>query len=796
MNNLTLTNPSGGLPASYDDYPGAIYAPAGADGSEQLGLRDLVRVILRYKTIIFTLVAAITLGVLAWQLLSPKLYRSSVNVQVELIDDLGTNQADVLARNVQRIANEVKLYRSRSSAARVVTDLDLLNDANFRREMGGSLPEDERAQINAATSYLLDMMQVQAEEGSDLINLTVTSRSPELSAEIANAFPEAVREMKARKSERRREALLEELNSERSERMTTARDRAEELAEFRVQNRMLVGSGGAEDLAQLNRIFTEAASASALGAGSAAQSAGMSRAASMQSTAGATNAAVQGLQRQEAELAATVARLSQTYGPNYPDLARAQSELSAVRSNLASEQQRARAAAQQVAAAESARMRETARAQASGDAARAGQLQSVVSRLTADAYRNVSNSPLLSQLENEAVAAAAAVAEISERITRVQSEKMVQGVSSSIISPAVENWDPVSPSPLKFTLIALIGSSILGIFLAFTIEMLDDRLRTVRQISKYFGLPTMGMLPLLEDGISDKLRESPVFADPQSLFAEVARSFYSEVRALRPGAPAQSVLITSPLPGDGKSVVALTLAAAAVAMGKRAVVLDLDLRRSGILQKIQRDINAPELMDIVRGQIDIKSLAGPTPATREFDDEHEAAADTGADSESASALATRSLEEERLSRFALISASEPVDEPSAVLGSSRFQRLVEELKNRYDLVVVNAPATLAVRDARSMCDYTDDAIVVARWGYTTIDQMRATLEMLGSGKVAGCVFDQVDYAEHARRRYGDSVQFYQESSSYFSGDYPLRSGWKTRVGRIFGINRGYSRYAA
>ena len=192
MNNLAVPNPHGAVPANYDDYPGAVYAPSGADGSEQVGLRDLVRVILRHKVIILSLIAAVTLGTLVWQVLSPNLYRSSVNVQVELIDDLGTNQADVLARNVQRIANEVKLYRSRSSAERVVTDLDLTNDPAFVREMGGEVPADDRTRINAATSQLLEMTRVQAEDGSDLINITVTSRSPELSAKIANAFPECL----------------------------------------------------------------------------------------------------------------------------------------------------------------------------------------------------------------------------------------------------------------------------------------------------------------------------------------------------------------------------------------------------------------------------------------------------------------------------------------------------------------------------------------------------------------------------------------------------------------------------
>ena len=132
-------------------------------------------------------------------------------------------------------------------------------------------------------------------------------------------------------------------------------------------------------------------------------------------------------------------------------------------------------------------------------------------------------------------------------------------------------------------------------------------------------------------------------------------------------------------------------------------------------------------------------------------------------------------------------------EPAAVLSSSRFHELVQDLKSRFDLVVVNAPAVLAVRDARSMCDYTDDTVLVARWGHTTIEQFRANLEMLGSGNVAGCIYDQVDYAEHARRRYGDSVQFYYEASDYFTGGVPRKLTLKEQLAKLFRRDKSYAR---
>ncbi|MEE4201433.1 GumC family protein [Erythrobacter sp.] len=771
MNEVALNQPGEGFPTQRRTYLTPQPAPTPADDpSERFGLHDLIRTFERHRTLVLSIIAAVTLGTLLWQLLSPNLYRSTVNIQVELIDATGTNQADVLARNTQRIANESKLYRSRGAAQKVVQNLGLLDDPVFLREMGGSPPKDEGRRMGAAISTLLGMTSVQSEDGSDLIELSAVARSPQLAARIANSFPEAVRDSKRARSSERRQQLLDELGAERDQRMTRAVAAAEELADFRVNNRMLVGAGGAEDLAQINRIAGEAASAAAMGSGSAARSAGVARAATISSTAGATSAAVQQLQRQEAQLSAELGRLSQTYGSGYPELARVQTELQTVRADLARAERAAQQAAQAQSDAESARMREMARAEASRDAARAGQLQAVVSSLTSRAYENAANTPLLEQLEREATTSAAAVAEIADQITSVQSEKLVEGVSSNIISPAIPSGERISPSPIKVTAVALIGASILAMMLAFTIDVLDDRLRTVAQIRKYFGLRVFGMLPSLESGISPELRQQPVFTQPQSLFSEVARSIYAEIRSLTPLDRSQSVLVTSPLPGDGKSVVALTVAAAAVAMGKRAVILDLDLRRSGILQDIQSNIEAPELMDVVRGKVDLHALAAPDAE----------AEDTGSD------LIISDDIDDMVSRFMLLSASQPVAEPAAILGSSRFSQLVLELKSRFDLVIVNAPAVLAVRDARSMCDYTDDTLLVAKWGTTTTEQLRATVEMLGSGNVAGCIYNQVDYAEHARRKYGDSIQFYYDTADYFSGNVPGKLSVRERIARMFG----------
>lgn len=765
MNTLTAPNRADAI-GDYMPFRDEPYYREPVGNTQHVGLHDLLRVIRRYRMLMLFVVAPVTLATLLWQLSSPSLYRSSASAKVELIDDVGVNQAEVLARNSQRIANEVKLHRSRSAAERVVRDLELHKDPAFIKEMGAVPEGPEQMAIRAATSKVLDMVTVQADEGSDQIEIAVTSRSPELAARIANQIPASVRTLKSKNALARRAELLVSLQAEQRRREEAAANAAERVAEFRQQHGLLVGAGGGEDLAQVNRIAVEAASAAGLRAGSAAQSAGVGRAAAMRSMAGATSPVVQHLQSQEADISAEIARLSQTYGSRHPDILRLNGQLSDVQRSLAKEQSRVAAAAAAVAAAEDARMAQLARSEAARDAARAGQLEGILSGITRKAYENTKNSVELDRLTGDSQLAAKAYHDITERIAAVRAQMEMEGVTSTLVSPAVVNYEPVSPSPVKTTVLAFLGSGIIALLLAFTRELLDDKLRTVAQIRRFFGLPTFGMLPLIRSGMGRNLQESPVLQDPQSLFAEVARATYSEVQALAHNGSTQSVLITSPLPGEGKSVVALSLAAAAVALGKRAVVLDLDLRKVGILQQIQQGMNSPDLLEVLKGNVDLRLIAPDRPDEPANDRD----------------LASEEID---LSRIALLSVRKPVAEPAAILGSRSLQILIEDLKSRFDFIVVNAPPTLAVRDAVTMCDFTDHTLVIARWGTTTINQMQATLEMLGHGRVAGVVFSHVDYAEHARRVYGDSIQYYFESSAYYSDMAPVRVSLLDELKRLF-----------
>src|SRR3546814_14606156 len=103
--------------------------------------------------------------------------------------------------------------------------------------------------------------------------------------------------------------------------------------------------------------------------------------------------------------------------------------------------------------------------------------------------------------------------------------------------------------------------------------MFDNKLPSGQHIRRYFGLPTLAMIPRMAH-LDMSPDTSPVISDPRSLFAEVARSLYAETASCWNGDGAQVVVVTSPMPGDGKSTVAPSLAAAPAAKRARAAIID------------------------------------------------------------------------------------------------------------------------------------------------------------------------------------------------------------------------------
>lgn len=732
-------------------------AGAQQDGAEHIqsdmqymNARQMLAILKRHQPLIIAMVGTVTLFTMFWVFTATPIYEATATVRVELVAG-SEAQPENAAQNEARMETEARLYASRAMAEEVIKDLFLLGNPEFtpRNSLVSPGQEPTDRQMANAVDTMMNMLQVRRAPRAEFIDISVRSPSPRLSARIANQYVDTLQDSRLVERRKKQRTLVEALGKEakRVHRELAMAERA--VAEFRQNHMMLAGSAGPDDLFQINRLAAEAAAAGSMRAELATRSRGISLAAGLQSRATASSPLLQQQQQQYDDLLREKAKLASFYGVGHPDLANIEAQLSELGENM----ERERARVTRAAAAQAAAETERARSEASGAAAREAELRSYLNAITSKAYADTSNNVNLQALVREAETTRELYLSLVSRLKTETAALASTGVMSSLLSRAPVPVEPVSPTPKKTITAAFSGSLLLSFLIAFAIEMLDNKLRSPHQIRRYFGLPTFAMIPRIAH-LETRPDASPVIRDPRSLFAEVARSLYAETARRWQGEGGQVVVVTSPLPGDGKSTVALSLTAAAAAKGKRAVIIDLDLRRPGLLQEIQKQMGGPDLVEFLREDVPLQRLL---PLAENEDEEGR-----------------------QRNKLMVLSAHGPVDDPASLISMTRLQQLFADLRESFDFIVLNAPATLAVRDARTISDVSDTTLMVVDWGKTTIDQARAALEIL-EYKVAGVAFNKVDYADHARRGYGDAVEYYTRAAVYYSEAAVPRHPWVERA---------------
>ena len=755
---------SAALPMNY--YP----MPIGTEQTEfsRLNARDILNIFLRHSRLILAVILIGTALVTLRGLLAKPEYVAGTTIKVDVLPSPGATGIQPAEREM-RLDTQAKQMSSDGFAESIVRRLDLYKNPVFMEQSipdGPLAPAEQQRLINKAVNKLTASTEVKRKESSQLIDVTVVSRAPQLSANIVNEFGPASQDWdNAARQERRQQAiasLLPQLTKADQELQVAEKA----IADARVKYGMLPGAGSDMDLQQINNIANEYVSARGQSAGAAGRAAGVARSGiGGVSLEAQTSPLLNAQQRQFDDLSRRKAELSVTYGANYPELKAVDAQLRQLQSDMAAESQRSRNAAYAAASANAARDAQIARSEASGAASRAGTIGSFLREYTGRAYVNNRNKVELGKLDRQLSVKKGAYEALTVRFQQIVNSQGAGGIIATPISRAVPPQLPVNVSLRKAIVAALIGFLVLGCLLAFAKEMIDNRLRSSGQVRRRFGLPTFAMLPRVDQELIAAPSDNPVVRKPRSIFAETARALYTDVIHLHDGTGSQVVAVTSALPGEGKSTVALSLAAAATMSGRKAILVDLDLRRHGLLQDMQRESGGPDLLEYLSKRA---SVSGLLPVT---------AAD-----------AAGRLTEERPRAFpTVLSVHHPVADPGALIASPQLGELVNELRKEFDFVVLNAPPLLAVRDAKVLSHIANDTLMVVRWGQTTVEEAEAAIETLDRAP-AGMVFNDVDYAEHARRRYSDPIQFVARARDYYEDAAALVEPGP--VGRFFQRLRG------
>jgi capsular exopolysaccharide synthesis family protein len=323
----------------------------------------------------------------------------------------------------------------------------------------------------------------------------------------------------------------------------------------------------------------------------------------------------------------------------------------------------------------------------------------------------------------------------------------IQSGNAQIAQVATVPTAPSSPKVARNTVLGGILGLLLGLALAFLLERLDRRVKDPDDLERIFKLPLLGMIP-----------ESPAYArhssgqagrDGEPLPArdiEVFRMLRARLRYFNVDRDLRLMLVTSASSGDGKTTVVQNLAEAAASMGGRVLIIEGDLRRPTIADRLSLH-RAPGLAEVLIGAstaedtIQITRPAGGGPS-----------ATSGA--------------------LSVLTAGAPPPNPAELIESHAMENVLEWAAENYDLVVIDTPPLSVVPDAIPLLRKVHGVVIVSRLGKSTRDgaaRMRDELASLGA-PMLGVVANGFK----ARDTPGYHYDYYYAPSAYASNGAPAQ----------------------
>jgi len=414
-------------------------------------------------------------------------------------------------------------------------------------------------------------------------------------------------------------------------------------------------------------------------------------------TGGASSAAIgtslnliQNLRLQEASLQGQLQELSAKFGPAYPKLTEVRSNLNAVQAAIRAEVARV-----------------AGRAHNDFMVAQQAELQT---RNDFNAYKSEAEALNNKTIEYQMVRQEAdQTRSLYDDMSRHLKESgLLAGLRSTNIS--VVDWAKASDKPAKpVVLLYLVGSIALGLIVGVLVALLrdvtDTRIQDLREVSRELGPAPLCALPYqkeqaaLTSGTDWAAKSAlPALHSPRSLFVESLRSLRTSLMLSRIGAPPRSVLVTSPLTGEGKSFVSWNLAILFAQQGKQVLLCDANLRHPWLHRNLE-----------VSPQVGLSTvLAGLSP-------------DHGA------SVVIPVLEVPGL--FLIPSGPVP-PYPAELLASRQMADLVKMWESKYDLVILDAPPVLQFTDSVVLSSMVNSVLLMARHQKTPLSALEKSYRML------------------------------------------------------------------
>ncbi len=356
---------------------------------------------------------------------------------------------------------------------------------------------------------------------------------------------------------------------------------------------------------------------------------------------------------------------------------------------------------------------------------------------------------------------------LSVQLTQLSIDKELKRGEAELTTEASTPEAPISPKPLRTAALAgLVGlMGLVGVILLR--DRLDTRLRSREDAEEASGLSTLAEVPY--DRIAEKKHMRIAAEDePFGPVAESVRSLRVSLRFLGLEQPTKVILVTSALPGDGKSTVSINLAHSYADAGWRTLLVSADLRRPR-LDEIASVSSDRGLVELLNDMANIAEWQRDEAAGRSTRLRVERPG-TGP----AYILSWCQQESENLW---LLPAGRRIDNPVEILGSTVAKDFFVRAAQDFDMVIVDSPPLLAFADAVVLSQFVDGTIVVTSLRHTHRHALVRAMELLRNGqpRILGLVLNRVRHESGGGYRYTGASPYRYSSSSGAPGDTPVES---------------------
>lgn len=736
------------LPANANVVPHAS-APPPVDQGLEFDLSGFFRFVQRrWKLIAATVVAAVTLVLIIVLQQTPR-YTATSSVAIEYRKTQVVDIQDVvseMAPDQATMETQVSILQSRTLIGKLVDELQLDRDPEFNTALGANgsgfnlmapstwfggaetetsdelTDEEKLLQRDAVISAVASSLNVKLVPRSYIVTISATSASPEKAARVANAMADVYinDQIEAKYEATRRASWWLEKRVEELRRAVADSEQAVEM--YRSMNGLVQGTGGAVDSQQLSEINSQLIIARTERAAKEAQLAQLRQlsaggGAIDTSSAILSSPIVLSLRQQEGEVNRKLAELRATYGDRHPRIINAEAEARDIRAKIQEEVRKAVA---------------TVANEVSVARAREGALSASLGSLRGSVGRNSQAEVRLRALEREAEANRTLFETFLSRYKETREQVGVQTADARIVSTAALPRYPSYPNKTVAVTLAAVISLLGGFAIAFAVEKLDNTIRSAEQIERMGGGTALTFVPRVR--AKDGSPEDAIVDRPGSMAAEALRTLRGALTLFNVDNPPQVVMLTSSVPGEGKTFISVGLARTLALSGQRVVIVDADMRHPRA-HKVLGLENDRGLVQVLSGQSTLDDALKVDPRTN----------------------------------LIMLTAGMGAPNPGDLLRSVQFSRLIERLRQEFETVIVDTPPFVPLTDSQIVSTVVDAVLLVVRWGSTPVPVVANTIKQLHklNAKLAGSVISQVDMDVHARYGYGDYGYYYSKYSGYY-----------------------------